>query len=267
MSYIETLDRVTEQVLAAGKLIIAEWERPSGPRGSGDKAAVDIEIEERLRVALLEINRCDFWGEETEASLSHAQYCWVVDPNDGTTDFLNGLKGSAISVALLRNEVPILGVVYAPVTLEGPPDCIAWTEGLRGIRRNAEILQPYLRGAELEAGCKVMVSTAAVRKQKINAELCEPAVFHPMPSIAYRLARVAAGDAVAAVSVVPVSAHDVAAGHAILKGAGGTLLDQDGVEITRYAEDSLGIVGNRVFGGESLACITLASRKWERVFQ
>lgn len=143
-----------------------------------------------------------------------------MDPNDGTTDLLNGLKGSAISVALLRNEVPILGVVYAPVTLEGPPDCIAWTEGLRGIRRNAEILQPNLRGAELEAGCKVMVSTAAVRKQKINAELCEPAVFHPMPSIAYRLARVAAGDAVAAVSVVPVSAHNVAAGHAILKGAG-----------------------------------------------
>ena len=76
MNYIETLDRVNEQVLDAGKLIIAEWERPSGPRGSGDKAAVYIEIEERLPVALLEINRCNFWGEETVASLSHAQYFW-----------------------------------------------------------------------------------------------------------------------------------------------------------------------------------------------
>ena len=267
MNYIETLDRVIEEVLDAGKLLIAEWERPLGPRGAGDKAAVDIEIEELLRVALLEINQCDFWGEETEASLSRAKYCWVVDPNDGTSDFLNGLKGSAISVALLRNEVPILGVVYAPVTVEGPPDCIAWTEGLRGIRRNAELLQTNLRGVELEARGKVMLSAAAIRKQEINAELCAPAVFHPMPSIAYRLARVAAGDAVAAVSVVPVSAHDVAAGHAILKGAGGMLLDQDGVEITRYAEASLGVVSNRVFGGASLACIILASRNWERVFQ
>lgn len=54
-----------------------------------------------------------------------------------------------------------------------------------------------------------------------------------MPSIAYRLARVAAGDGIAGVSLYRVSPHDVVAGHALLRAVGGDLLDQDGQPI-RY---------------------------------
>lgn len=54
-----------------------------------------------------------------------------------------------------------------------------------------------------------MVSYGATQKVKQNAQLCQPAMFHPMPSIAYRLARVAAVDGVAAVSLYSVSTHDL----------------------------------------------------------
>ncbi len=98
----ELLKLVTEKVLLAGKLLAAEWDLPGGPRGYGDKAEVDAEIEVVLRRGLLDLLPCDFWGEETGSSLAGHEYCWVVDPNDGTSDFLQGHKGSAVSVGLLE---------------------------------------------------------------------------------------------------------------------------------------------------------------------
>jgi myo-inositol-1(or 4)-monophosphatase len=137
------------------------------------------------------------------------EYCWVVDPNDGTTDFLAGRKGSAISVGLLHNSVPVLRVVYTPVTPDRGSGCISWAAGCDSVIRNGRPTASRLDYLDLMAGSKVLVSTAATGKPELNAELCAPADFIPMPSIAYRLARVAAGDAVTSASLVPVSAHDV----------------------------------------------------------
>lgn len=265
MDCLELLAPVTDNVLSVGKLLAAEWDRPDGPRGHGDKAEVDAEIEAALREHLLNLLHCDFWGEETGAWLTGHEYCWVVDPNDGTSDFLLGRKGSAISVGLLRNASPVLGVVYAPVTVDRGPDCISWAEGCASPIRNGQAVLSRLDEQGLRAGSHVLVSTAAATKPAINAELCAPADFIPMPSIAYRLARVAAGDAVAGISLVPVSAHDVVGGHALLRGAGGVLLDQSGIEIS-YDSGVLADVALRVFGGAPSACKELTGRGWEKIF-
>ena len=42
------------------------------------------------------------------------EYCWVVDPIDGTTNFLRGIPHFAVSLALLKNNVPVVGTVYDP---------------------------------------------------------------------------------------------------------------------------------------------------------
>lgn len=267
MDYVVLLRQVIERVEAASALLAAEWRLPTGPRGSGDKAEVDLEIESLLRSDLLALLTCDFWGEETGHTLTGAEHCWVVDPNDGTSDFLKGHKGSAVSVGLLRHAVPVLGVVCAPVTEDRGADCIAWAEGLSTILRNGHEVAWRLNDQGLERGSKVMVSVAAVTKPEMNAELCAPADFVAMPSIAYRLARVAAGDGVAAVSLVPVSAHDVVAGHALLKGAGGVLLNQEGTPVVYQTEANLTRVSQRCFGGALTACRKLAPRDWGKVFK
>lgn len=266
MSCLELLRPVTETVLEAGKLLSAEWERPDGPRGSGDKAEVDAEIEVVLRDTLLNLLDCDFWGEETGAQLTDHDYCWVVDPNDGTSDFLAGRKGSAISVGLLRNGRPVLGVVYAPVTPDRGPDCISWAEGCSNIIRNGLEVQSQLESSDLGNGTHVLVSAAAARKPELNAELCAPASFIPMPSIAYRLARVAAGDAVACASLVEVSAHDVVGGHALLIGAHGVLVNEAGDPVSYNTEAQLLKVSKRCFGGAPAACQELVYRDWGRLF-
>lgn len=266
MNYWGLLVRVIEQVLSAGKLLAAEWERPNGPRGNGDKAEIDIEIEVLLRRELVHLLDCDYWGEETGSRLTGHEFCWVVDPNDGTSDFLQGRRGSAISVGLLCNAVPVLGVVYAPVTDDRGADCISWAKGLGGVLRNGKLVQARLDDLDLEPGSKVLVSTAAASKPALNSKLCAPAEFNPMPSIAYRLARVAVGDAVAGVSLVPVSAHDIAAGHALLIGAGGVLIDQVGNPIGYETELRLSTASLRCFGGARRACQELAQRAWDELF-
>lgn len=263
---LKHLSQVIELVVAAGWILAKEWQRPGGPRGVGDKADVDIEIEDALRRDLLALNNCDFWGEETGSRLTSAELCWVVDPNDGTADFLKGSRGSAISVGLLQDSKPILGVVYAPVTENRGPDCIAWEVGLNGILRNGQLIQPCLRHQALTSGSQVLVSTAANTKPLLNAELCAPSHYAPMPSIAYRLALAAVGEAVAGVSLVPVGAHDVVAGHALLIGAQGVLLDQDGNPITYSTQAKLSQVSSRCFGGAPEACKQLSRRSWKRLF-
>ena len=267
MNVQDLLDCVVTEVLSAGELLAAEWHRAGGPRGHLDKAEVDYEIEVILRARLLHLLECDFWGEETGSKTTGHNFCWVVDPNDGTGDFLSGRPGSAISVGLLRDAVPVLGVVHAPVTSDRGTDCIYWAEGLPGVMRNGLAVHRRLAELTLEPGADVYVSTAAVTKPDLNKELCAPANFIPMPSIAYRLARVAAGDAVAATSLVPVSAHDLVGGHALLIGAAGVLLNQEGQPLSYSTKELMREASLRCFGGAREACQILAKRDWGRLFR
>lgn len=235
-----------------------------GRRGAGDKAAIDLEIERYLRARLLKLLPADFWGEETGGALSGQALCWVVDPNDGTADFLNGIAGSAISVGLLQDALPVLGVVYAPVSVRGP-DWIAGAQGLQGLLRNGCPVQIDLSQQTLVHDATVLVSAAALSKPQLNAALCTPARFDAMPSIAYRLARVAAGDGVCGVSLWPVSAHDVVAGHALLRLSAGVLLDELGNPLRYVTAANLAIVSQRCFGGAPSACLELCDRPWEEV--
>lgn len=78
------------------------------------------------------------------------------------------------------------------------------------------------------------------------------------PAIAYRLKRVAAGDSVYEISLYPLSAHDVVAGHALLIGAKGVLIGDDGALIQYKTESTMARLSGRVIGGAPSACKDLA---------
>ncbi len=78
---------------------------------------VDFEIEENLKSAL----RCHFpdhgfCGEETAAENEDADYQWLIDPIDGTKWYAAQSSLFAISVALLHQGEPVLGVIHAPAS-------------------------------------------------------------------------------------------------------------------------------------------------------
>ena len=70
MDYSSLLTRVIQAVTRAGELLVAEWQRPDGPRGAGDKADVDVEIEALLRPCLL-----DLLDEVEFRQSSNGHYC------------------------------------------------------------------------------------------------------------------------------------------------------------------------------------------------
>src|SRR5262245_43345303 len=225
------LAEVIRLVEAEGARLRAEFYRDGGPRGEKGNCPVDREIETELRAKLCSLVGCAFVGEETGATPGSTKgMTWLVDPHDGTFEFLAGRRGSAISVALLREGAPVLGVVHAPDPPDRGPDTIAWAEGAK-LQRNGQPLEVDLSQRKLAQGEFVLATASTVQRPETWARAVAPAHYVALPSIAYRLARVAAGDAVATLSVHEVNEYDVAAGLALVHAARGVVLDAGGREV------------------------------------
>ena len=255
------LPAVIDAVLTAGQMVAAEFARPDGPRFSDHiTAPLDHEIEMMLRDRLLSLVSARFVGEEAGVVEAPANgLCWVVDPHDGTRAFLEGKRGSAVSVALLRHGTPILAVVYAPMSPDRGPDLITWCEGGR-IERDGHPVTIDLSDRDLAAGDVVFLNHGAWQRPVWHGQACAPAGFMPLPSIAYRLARLAVGDGIATQTLRPVNALDIAAGHALLMAAGGVLVTEDGEPVTY---NDLGESRpSACFGGAPRAVAALRARTW-----
>ena len=95
------------------------------PEGADDMKAVretvsfvDVESEKKLQEGLLPlVEGAGFFGEESGKSGSQ-ELVWIVDPLDGTTNFLAGLDLFSISVALVENGEPVLAIIYKPISGE-----------------------------------------------------------------------------------------------------------------------------------------------------
>src|SRR3984885_890090 len=122
------LDVAIESAHEAGALLRTEFDRPKEISYKGE---VDIVTEsdrrsEALIVSRLRKNFPDhaIVGEEGgSGSVSFpqpagAKYCWYVDPVDGTTNFAHGYPCFAVSIGLLLDGEPIVGVVFNPVSDE-----------------------------------------------------------------------------------------------------------------------------------------------------
>lgn len=263
-----SLERVLNTAVAAaeaaGDLLHAEFHRPGGPRGERGKAPVDTEMEQALCAALQAALDCDFLGEETGLTAGReAGWRWIVDPHDGTTDFLKGYRGSAVSVGLLRGVTPVLGVVHCPMSPDRGRETFAWAEGTGPLRRNGRPIAAHLPNRRLAAGEFVWCTESAALRPRAFARGVAPARFIAMSSIAHRLARVAAGDGVAALSAHSVHEYDIAAGAALLRASGGVLLDAEGREIAFTGEPNARVSG--CIAGAPEAARELARIRWAEV--
>lgn len=255
--YRPHLAAAVEAARLAAALLAAEFAREGGPRGATDKCPADDEAEVLIRERLLaDFPDHGFVAEEDRAQdrppADPERHTWVVDPNDGTRYFRQGRRGASVSIGLLRGGLPVLGVVLAHTAPTGGEDLFTWAEGLGPLRRNGQEVAPPALRPGLGAGDVVLVSAAAEAWPLENALLLSPARHRPCASIAYRLALVAAGEAAGTASLQPLDGHDVAGGHALLRGAGLVLLDLTGAEV-RHRAVGRSAVGPVVAGAPALA--------------
>jgi ADP-ribosyl-[dinitrogen reductase] hydrolase len=258
----DLLAAVIAAVEAEGDRLAAEFLRADGPRGRRGSAPIDREMEERLCEKLQALVPCAFAGEETGFTPgTEPGSVWMVDPQDGTFEFTSGKRGSAVSVGLIKNQVAVLGVVCSPLSPDRGRDTIAWAEGAGPLLRNGKPVSVDLSQRLLAAGEFIFATGSSTLKPGAWSRACAPARYIAMPSIAYRLARVAAGDGVATVSIHGVNEYDVAAGMALMRGAGGVTLDAEGKEVTLTGTLERRLSG--CFAGAPGAAAQLAAHDWK----
>lgn len=258
----------------AGALLLAEFHRVGGPRGdrATAHADVDTEAEHLLRRRLLAAFPWGYRGEETgyQAPPAGEDHHWVVDPNDGTAGYLDGHRGSAVSIGVVRAGVAVLGVVFAYNAPDDAGDLIAWAEGCGPVMRNGEPVSADWPAEGIAPLSVVHGTQHADRNAPANARCVVPGRFRGVASLAYRLALAAVGEGVAGISLCRPGtgsgpkAWDLAGGHALLRGAGGVLLDTDGREVV-YGPDA-DAASLWCFGGSRAAAERLVREPWPTVF-
>lgn len=108
--------------------VTAESVKVKGENARNLVTEYDTKIEQLLKKELLTVCPTAFFlSEEKEKNFSREGYCFICDPIDGTTNFVKGLKHSGVSVALLKDGCPIIGVIYDPFL-----DELFWAEKGKG---------------------------------------------------------------------------------------------------------------------------------------
>lgn len=260
----QVLPAAVAAVEAEGARLLEEFHRPEGPRGARASAPIDTEMEERLCAALQAIVPCTFGGEETGTTPGTLPgYAWLVDPQDGTSEFISGKRGSAVAVALLRGSEAVLGIVHSPNAPDRGHDTIAWAAHLPHLLRNGAPVNVDLSRKRLEAGELCFATASTAQRPEGFSRAFAPARYVAMPSIAYRLARVAAGDGVATLSIHPVNEYDIAAGLALVRAAKGVVRDAEGKEIVLQGSAEARVTG--CYAGAPHATDHLLGVDWKAI--
>jgi myo-inositol-1(or 4)-monophosphatase len=212
------LERVAAALQAAGEFVarFTPGEVESRRKAGGDPVTeADTAIDALLKETLLAEGE-GWLSEETEDDLARlaARRVWVVDPLDGTREFVLGLPEWSISVALVVDGVPVVGGIANPATGET-------FLGARGHGVTVNGAPAALSPRQALAGAQVLASRSEVKHGLWRSYEGAPYRVVPMGSVAYKLARVAAGLSDATWTLVPKHAWDVAAGVALVHAAGG----------------------------------------------
>lgn len=270
MEYTQHLEIAVAAAREAAVQLRAEFHRPGGPRGSHGDAPIDAEVEQVLRDRLTAAYpafglRGEELGAQDRAPAAGETHLWLIDPNDGTSAMQAGFRGAAVSIALIRGDLPVLGVVLAYAAPDDAGDLIAWAEGCGPVTRNGVPVPARVWPERLTGEHTILLSQHGDQKSLANARCVHPARFRPVPGIAYRLALVAAGEAHAAVSLFVPRDYDYAGGHALVRGAGGELFDLNGQPV-RYRTDRVTST-QFCFGGGAAVCGELRVRDWDAVLR
>ena len=218
-------------VRAAGELIEEVRLRGFVTRGKSDASPV-TEADERaeilLTAAIRALDDAPIVGEEAHAAGHRPAACarfWLIDPLDGTKDFIAGRAAYSVNVALVEHGVPILGLVLSPrdgMLWAGSKGHGAFSQAVADGPREPLFTRP------LQPLPVVVVSHSHLDPEteawvaSLGKTQLEPA------GSSLKFCRLAEGSADVYPRYGRTCEWDTAAGHAVLLAAGGAMRDRDG---------------------------------------
>lgn len=170
-------------------------------------------------------------------------YCWLVDPLDGTREFIARNDEFSVNIALLEGNTAVLGVIYAPVT----ETVYVAARGLGAFRIEKDGTSTALKTVRLPLQKKRAIRLVASRRHRDAREA--EFILRVQEKIgdtelatagsAFKICAVAEGRADAYPRFGPTMEWDTAAGQVIVEEAGGALLDENGRVFSYNARESL----------------------------
>lgn len=220
----ETLRRIQNSLQAAGEVfqgftpgkIEAEYKAGHDPVTEADR-----QIDARLRRELLR-DQEGWLSEETvdDRIRLEKRRVWVVDPLDGTREFVAGIPEFCTSVAMVEDGRAVAGGIYNPATKETFLGSLG-----SGVTYNGKPAQ--LSQRDRLQGAVVLASRSEVKRGEWKQFDNSGIRMRPMGSVAYKLALVSAGLADVTFTLTPKNEWDVAAGAALVESAGGVVRTLD----------------------------------------
>jgi myo-inositol-1(or 4)-monophosphatase len=232
----ETLQRIQSALESARTVfarftpgeIEAEYKAGLDPVTEAD-TAVDALLREEL------LREDEGWlSEETVDDLSRLDKnrVWIVDPLDGTREFVEGIPEFCVSVAMVEDGIPVAGGICNPATNEiflGSLDS--------GVTYNGRPAQASQR-TSLE-GSVILASRSETKRGEWTRFENSSVKVRPMGSVAYKLALVSAGLADITFTLTPKNEWDIAGGAALVSSAGGFISTLDNLPLQCNLRSSL----------------------------
>jgi 3'(2'), 5'-bisphosphate nucleotidase len=247
------METLTDLVIQAGNAILAvnraamqvDGKLDGSPVTEADLAADRIIAEGLARIApdipALSEERVDLAKPPYDGSF------FLIDPLDGTKEFVAGRTEFTVNLALVTNGTPLLGIIGAPAL------GLIW-RGLVG--RGAERLKTGFRSVaepihtrpHPPAGAPWIAAVSRSHgDNRTEAFIAErPGATRQMLGSAVKFARVAEGGADIYPRLAPTSEWDVAAGHAVVTAAGGRITDANGADLL-FGTGRPGVAGQHSF--------------------
>ncbi|HTW58271.1 MAG TPA: 3'(2'),5'-bisphosphate nucleotidase CysQ [Terriglobales bacterium] len=235
-SYADILQRIQAGLEAARAVldrftpgaIQAEYKAGHDPVTEADRA-VDAVLRQNL------LRDGEGWlSEESVDDISRLSRnrVWVVDPLDGTREFVAGIPEFCVSIGFVENGRPVAGGICNPATNETILGSID-----SGVLYNGQPTRPSQR-TTIE-GSLILASRSEVKRGEWQQFTGKSFQIRPMGSVAYKLGLVAAGRADITFTLTPKNEWDVVAGAALIESGGGFVSTLEKTRLTANRRDPL----------------------------
>lgn len=250
MPYHHELDVALAAATEAAEVLLrhyrgesTSWEKSEDNPVTHADLEADRAIVARLRKAFPEDA---LLSEETakDEGRSAKRRAWIVDPMDGTKEFIQRIPEFAVSIGLVEDGEPVVGVIANP-----PAGVVVFATRGGGTHRAALGAEPAaLRQAAAAvrvsactelAAARIIASRTEISRKQLDAYAPWCRELVPVGSIAWKLACIACGEGDLNVSVAPKNEWDVCGGDLLVREAGGVYCAFDGSTRRYNQEDPL----------------------------
>lgn len=238
----ELLNQACEIALDAGKAIMEVYARDFSQTEKDDKSPLteaDLASHKVIVQGLEAVSDLPLLSEEGElppwSVRSEWQEYWIIDPLDGTKEFIKRNGEFTVNIALVKHGIPVLGVVYAPAldTLYFAAEGVGAFKLEGAMNSNLNSASPITVAEKDDAAWKI-VGSRSHGSERMEAFVKTLGDYEMVPmGSSLKLCMVAEGKADLYPRLAPTSEWDTAAAQAVVEQAGGIVVS-DNLSVMRY---------------------------------